>query len=353
LRDGSRIILTRSNGELTGNYSVEVWRGEHCIVRTAFNLEKEKKFNTPEDERIFIGFLNNLQQSVHFLSADREINSDLLGNREEDEPGPEEIWVSGSDVVFPADTPRSVRQRLLRARRRPGTTVTRAMRLAEDWVREQNLRAAKRGTDSAHNIYTEIVNQISLSPESTIPSTSEKLIGTLRSLADRSTEYARFGFTSRLNVEDMLSALRRAPGNKGGIIENVLVPYINGTNARLDQLKDIHSLTETFIKNINSFYRNKEVTFDLNGGLSITLDNGTRLDPELLSSGEKHLMLLFCHSLISNDSQSIFIIDEPELSLNVKWQRSVLRSLLEIVRSGNVQFILATHSMEILSDHLV
>ena len=48
---------------------------------------------------------------------------------------------------------------------------------------------------------------------------------------------------------------------------------------------------------------------------------------------------------------SIFIIDEPEISLNVKWQRKLGDTLLKFAKGRNVQFILASHSIELLSGH--
>jgi predicted ATP-dependent endonuclease of OLD family len=71
----------------------------------------------------------------------------------------------------------------------------------------------------------------------------------------------------------------------------------------------------------------------------------------MLSSGERHLLLLFCNTLIALDRQSIFIIDEPEISLNIKWQRKLLDSLLECAGENPVQYIFATHSFELLAQH--
>ena len=47
----------------------------------------------------------------------------------------------------------------------------------------------------------------------------------------------------------------------------------------------------------------------------------------------------------------IIIIDEPEISLNIKWQRRLLSTLNYFVRDSKAQFVVATHSFEILSSH--
>jgi predicted ATP-dependent endonuclease of OLD family len=46
------------------------------------------------------------------------------------------------------------------------------------------------------------------------------------------------------------------------------------------------------------------------------------------------------------------MIDEPEISLNIKWQRNLIKALVDITDGESTQFIFASHSMEILSVHL-
>jgi predicted ATP-binding protein involved in virulence len=45
------------------------------------------------------------------------------------------------------------------------------------------------------------------------------------------------------------------------------------------------------------------------------------------------------------------MIDEPEISLNIKWQRQLIQSLLDVTKGSNIQFIFASHSMELLTPH--
>ena len=52
------------------------------------------------------------------------------------------------------------------------------------------------------------------------------------------------------------------------------------------------------------------------------------------------------------DSNSLLLIDEPEISLNIKWQRMLMDTLSFFVGESHAQFIIATHSFEILSRHM-
>ena len=131
----------------------------------------------------------------------------------------------------------------------------------------------------------------------------------------------------------------------------MLEPYINGAQARFEALREIFRLTETFVNTLNGFYGNKNLAFGLTSGFNIRNSAGHPLEPQHLSSGEQQLLLLFCHTLIARDRPSLFIIDEPELSLNVKWQRKLVRALLDVVSKSRIQFLLASHSIELLSQH--
>lgn len=73
------------------------------------------------------------------------------------------------------------------------------------------------------------------------------------------------------------------------------------------------------------------------------------LDVNLLSSGEKQLLILLTETLIQQSQPFIFIADEPELSLHIEWQRSLVNSIRSL--NPNAQIIFATHAPEIAANH--
>ena len=79
----------------------------------------------------------------------------------------------------------------------------------------------------------------------------------------------------------------------------------------------------------------------------ITNDNGKTikegLDVGYLSSGEQQLLILFSYIAFNKGNSSLIIIDEPELSLHIKWQEVFMKNL-DLVRDSSTQIILATHS---------
>lgn len=66
-------------------------------------------------------------------------------------------------------------------------------------------------------------------------------------------------------------------------------------------------------------------------------------DIKYLSSGEQQILILFAYLTFNSQDGRIFIIDEPELSLHIKWQEDFLE-YLERITPKSVQLILATHS---------
>ncbi len=68
------------------------------------------------------------------------------------------------------------------------------------------------------------------------------------------------------------------------------------------------------------------------------------------SSGEIQIIVLLTHLVFCEyrKESSVFVIDEPELSLHLSWQEKFVDAILEA--SPSTQFILATHSPAIISN---
>lgn len=77
----------------------------------------------------------------------------------------------------------------------------------------------------------------------------------------------------------------------------------------------------------------------------LDFDNKLKLTINNLSAGEKQLLTFVAYNIFNNDT--IFFIDEPELSLHVDWQNKLF-SLLKEQNPSN-QFIISTHSPFIYS----
>lgn len=78
------------------------------------------------------------------------------------------------------------------------------------------------------------------------------------------------------------------------------------------------------------------------------LQNGETLTPYQLSSGEKQILVILLTVLIENGEPYALIMDEPEVSLHIEWQQS----LINLIRNLNphAQIILSTHSPALIMD---
>jgi predicted ATPase len=61
--------------------------------------------------------------------------------------------------------------------------------------------------------------------------------------------------------------------------------------------------------------------------------------------------MLFYSLLFRSERGSVFMIDEPEISLNVLWQEKFIDNLTKVGKVVPMQFILATHSPQIVGAH--
>jgi predicted ATPase len=118
----------------------------------------------------------------------------------------------------------------------------------------------------------------------------------------------------------------------------------------LPLLKRIEALKEI----VDSHFADKQILITAGKGVSVQLlqgAGGRDLGLDKLSSGEQQILLLFYSLLFRSERGSIFMIDEPEISLNVLWQEKFIDNLLKVAKVVPMQFVLATHSPQIVGNH--
>jgi len=361
---GSEIAITvdRTGGSLVGPFSISLNQGTKQITRADWILEEQGRVRTTPQTRQagseILSYLADLNIGLYFLSDDRKIRSNQYGHKDEAE----------TDEVIEDDL---VEYRHVLRRRLGGvrtgtlheedatTPLRTALERASSWATQQVLRGSSKGEQDANAIYTDIIQRIATAQKKDVEKeelAKGQIIEELEKQAKRSVDFSRYGLIAPIHIENLTESIRVAPSSVFPTIVEVLRPYVNGLEARLNALQPIHDNIDTFCGIVNSFYRDKKLTFNLPHGPTVETSDGDPLSPGALSSGERQLLLLFCNILVAKDQNSVFIIDEPEISLNVKWQRKLVRTLLDFTKGSYVQFLLASHSIELLaghSDHVV
>ena len=346
-----------------GEYCVEAIRGDlsergflarvsnasGLLAEAEYFVTAEKK--SPEQEahhKELLKKLEDIKVGLFYLADDRRVTSNVLVETEDPEDHDEGVWVewrhSRSHHEEVAARKRKVADKVLES----------AVARVSSWATTKALSGSTQGEEDVNTIYTRIIQQLARASgrKAVRPAAGlDALVLAMREQYERSLAFSQFGLTSPPKIDKLLSSVSQAPKGSRDVIAKVLGPYIDSMKARLDALQDVQNSISVFVEGINAFYMDKSVTFNLQKGLLIRTPNGESLKSTMLSSGERQLLLLFCNMIIARQRPSIFIIDEPELSLNVKWQRQLVSSLLAASKGSLMQFVLATHSIELLTRH--
>lgn len=108
----------------------------------------------------------------------------------------------------------------------------------------------------------------------------------------------------------------------------------------------IYAPREVFLKIINTLMPSKKFSLNSKNELTVSMASGRSLQLHNLSSGEKQMLIILGEALLQRSVPAVYIADEPELSLHVEWQES----LIDNVRTLNpkAQILFATHSPDIV-----
>jgi len=150
--------------------------------------------------------------------------------------------------------------------------------------------------------------------------------------------------------EKLLSneALRLNTTDISVLISTERIDYIvDEWNRSIEKREEIFKPRDTFLKIVNSMMQRKEFSINSQNELQITTQSGKNLPIHRLSSGEKQLLIVLGEALLQEKQPWVYIADEPELSLHVRWQESLVENLRSI--NPNSQIIFATHSPDVVS----
>ena len=350
---GDRVWMRRPEGQLTGGFVIgmKLWRAKE---RTAeFKQDDEGNFKANPETTTFLKHLAKLELALYFLSDDRSVHFAGVGTSDS-------MSFDGGDldeeVIFARNYPGHVLpRRMFRGlEQRAQLLLQQSILRSERWLQSEAVRGASQGESSVNALYAEILKNISSLPLTSDLAGKPKINALLKRMANleiRSREFARYGLIPEFHGKDIVQVIKQAPKTHVEIVTTVVTPYVESVERKLDAMEHLQKRVDTLVSLLNSFYSGKALSYDVHVGFTLSTTDGRRLQPEMLSSGERHLLLLFCNTVQALDKPSIFVIDEPEISLNIKWQRRLLSALLECSEEQPVQYFLASHSLELLAQY--
>ncbi|HWW60634.1 MAG TPA: AAA family ATPase [Thermoanaerobaculia bacterium] len=123
----------------------------------------------------------------------------------------------------------------------------------------------------------------------------------------------------------------------------VVISHIMQIDAQVEALTIPRTRLQELIKSL--FSGPKTVTFTDNA-IDVRVSNDQPIKLASLSSGEKQLLRILLETLSAGNST--IIIDEPEISMHVDWQKRLVSAMRRL--NPACQIIMATHSPEIMAD---
>jgi ABC-type thiamine transport system ATPase subunit len=132
--------------------------------------------------------------------------------------------------------------------------------------------------------------------------------------------------------------------------KSVLSVYVSDVQKKFHVFDETAARLDLFKKVINQRFQYKSITIDRDAGFVFTNSNHVTLSPECLSSGEQHEIVLLYEMLFHFVPGTLFLIDEPELSLHVAWQAEFLSDTSEIAKLASFDVLIATHSPQIINN---
>jgi predicted ATPase len=142
--------------------------------------------------------------------------------------------------------------------------------------------------------------------------------------------------------------------NARNLATPILDVYRNSLIDRANAQERAFSQIELYLNSVNAFLQGKSIVIHSTSRgeifVGIRFDDGMTVNGlTALSSGERQIVTLI-YAATRMSSQKVVLIDEPEISLHIDWQRSLLSKMVD--QLGDRQIIVCTHSPSIGADYL-
>lgn len=138
--------------------------------------------------------------------------------------------------------------------------------------------------------------------------------------------------------------------NNERTLRSVLQIYIRDTDEKLEVYQELAQRIEVFKDIIQEMLRHKKLLISKDG-FEVVSDIGRTIPLKELSSGEQHMIVLIYNLLFRAKSREdeLILIDEPEISLHIAWQKRFVTNLEKISKLSKFDVIIATHSPAIIN----
>ena len=131
-------------------------------------------------------------------------------------------------------------------------------------------------------------------------------------------------------------------------IGNKMIELLSGDEEQRSLAPSLSLPKRKFQDKIDELFSYTHKTIDRKSNDIVFYQNGERLLPYKLSSGEKQMLVILLTVLVRDDDHCVLFMDEPEASLHIEWQQKLIGMIRNL--NPNVQLILTTHSPAVIME---
>ena len=131
-------------------------------------------------------------------------------------------------------------------------------------------------------------------------------------------------------------------------IGNKMIELLSGDEEQRSLAPSLSLPKRKFQDMIDELFSYTHKTIDRKSNDIVFYQNGERLLPYKLSSGEKQMLVILQTVLVRDDDHCVLFMDEPEASLHIEWQQKLIGMIRNL--NPNVQLILTTHSPAVIME---
>jgi len=129
-------------------------------------------------------------------------------------------------------------------------------------------------------------------------------------------------------------------------IGNQMIALLQGDESKHIEASKLSVPKRKFQDLIDELFSYTKKTIDRQSNDIAFYQNGERLSPYKLSSGEKQMLVILLTVLVRNGQHSVLFMDEPEASLHIEWQERLIEMIRDL--NPNTQLILSTHAPAVI-----
>ena len=122
-----------------------------------------------------------------------------------------------------------------------------------------------------------------------------------------------------------------------GIAHNQTLQQVRENNPDIDNFMDFYSRLHVFMNSYRVLIDNR---------IRFKRVNDREFDYTGLSSGEKQVLLLLLIATNTQRHPCVFIMDEPDMALHIRWKQLLIKELRDI--NPHMQLVLSTHSPSVI-----